>query len=175
MRTDRVDQRAEAAPPSAPVEGGTSRFEALAGALLTPVSSLVRVMRREVTGDGLSRTQTTVLSLLAKAGPHRVTELAELEQIAQPSMTALISRMERHGWVARVPDPREPRAVHVVITPTGRAAYERARASRVALLSKGMAALSEEERRNLMVAVPALERLAAALDVRSPRGGAADR
>src|SRR3954452_9505827 len=67
----------------------------------------------------LSRTAASVLAALRDGGPQRATALAIAESVAQPSMTTLLSRLERAGLVARRPDPADSRAVLVRITAEG--------------------------------------------------------
>src|SRR5215211_5152476 len=65
---------------------------------------------------GLSRTAASVLATLRDGGPQRVTALAAGESVAQPSMTTLLSRLERDGLVERGADPADARAVLASIT-----------------------------------------------------------
>src|SRR3954464_5302069 len=69
--------------------------------------------------EGLSRTATSVLALLRDSGPPRVTAPATAEGVAQPSMTALVARLEKRGLVARGSDPDDARAVRVAVTDQG--------------------------------------------------------
>lgn len=48
-----------------------------------------------------------VLNRIDHGGPERLTTLATLEGVSQPSMTQLIQRMERHGLVSRRADADE--------------------------------------------------------------------
>jgi DNA-binding MarR family transcriptional regulator len=85
-----------------------------------------------------------------------VTDLAVLEAVAQPSMTALVDTLERAGLVQRRPDPADQRAVLVAATREGEG-YIRAR-SRMwgetlkALIEK----LPEDELEKLVAATGAL-------------------
>ena len=90
----------------------------------------------------MTPTMGGVLATLAD-GPRRVTDLAELEGLAQPSMTMLVARLEERGWVERRQDRSDRRVVHVALTPAGRAALERQRAAVRAVLAERLARLSE--------------------------------
>src|SRR4051812_25567222 len=107
----------------------------------------------------LSRTATSVLALLRDAGARRITELATAEGVAQPTMTALVTRLERQGLVARRPNPSDARAVLVELTDDGRDALARQREERAALLAERLAALDEADRDALRAALPALDNL----------------
>jgi DNA-binding MarR family transcriptional regulator len=108
----------------------------------------------------LSRTATSVLAVLRDTGPRRVTDLAAAEAVTQPTMTALVGRLQRQGLVERRPDPSDARAVLVALTAHGREALAAQGRARVAVLSARLDALSAADRDALRAALPALQRLA---------------
>jgi|tagenome__1003787_1003787.scaffolds.fasta_scaffold20415950_2 DNA-binding MarR family transcriptional regulator len=116
--------------------------------------SLLRAAKPE-----LSRTSTSVLALLRDDGPQRITELAAHEAVAQPSMTSLVSRLERDGLVERRHDPGDRRAVLVAITAEGERVLIDRRRARAAALAARLDRLDDDERRALAAAVPALQKL----------------
>jgi DNA-binding MarR family transcriptional regulator len=131
----------------------------LANSLQPRLARLFRQLIRETAAAGISRTQLSVLATLRDGGPARITELAETERVAQPSMTTLVSRLERQGWADRQPDPEDGRAVVVAITPAGIAELDRMTAARAELLAGRLEALTPEEQTTLARALPALDRL----------------
>ena len=80
---------------------------------------LLRRLRVEDEALGISAPRLSALSVLVFAGPRRVGELAEAEQVEPPTMTRLVDGMERDGYVAREPDPEDGRAVIVRATAKG--------------------------------------------------------
>src|SRR5919107_3529041 len=62
------------------------------------------------------------------AGGTRLSVLAERAQIAKQTATALVDKLERAGYVERVPDPSDARARLVRLTPRAEAALPIARA-----------------------------------------------
>jgi DNA-binding MarR family transcriptional regulator len=111
-------------------------------------------------GDELSRTAASVLNWLDRDGPRRVTDLAAHQAVAQPTMTALVGRLEGRGFVARQPDPDDARATRIEITPAGRAALHERRERRAAAVAERLQALTSSERDALAAVLPALRRLA---------------
>lgn len=107
----------------------------------------------------LSRSAASVLGTLRDAGPSRITELAAIEAVAQPSMTTLVGRLERDGLVTRSPDPEDARAVRVAITAEGLERLTRMRAQRAALMEAALAELEPGERAAVAAALPALKKL----------------
>ena len=110
----------------------------------------------------VSRTEVGVLRNL-REGPRRITELATEERVTQPAITLLVNRLEERGWVKRVPDPSDGRAVLVSLTPVGEDVFERLRAEYRALLHDEMAMLDDTEVEALAAAVQILDRLIARL------------
>jgi DNA-binding MarR family transcriptional regulator len=107
----------------------------------------------------MSRSAASVLGNLRDLGATRITELANLEAVTQPTMTTLVTRLERDGLVTRSPDPDDARAVRVSITGEGRERLSRMRAERAALLDAALAELEPGEREALQRALPVLEKL----------------
>lgn len=96
---------------------------------------------------------------MLRGGPRRITELAAEERVTQPAITLLVNRLAERGWVERVPDPSDGRAVLVSLTAGGDEAFERLRAEYRALLHEEMAALDDSEVATLAAAVEILDKL----------------
>jgi DNA-binding MarR family transcriptional regulator len=62
---------------------------------------------------GLNTTDHKAMSLLERAGPMAAGEIAERTGLASSSVTALVDRLERRGFVRRVRDPNDRRRVIV--------------------------------------------------------------
>jgi DNA-binding MarR family transcriptional regulator len=107
---------------------------------------------REVTTD-LGRTSASVLKQLHEAGPQRVTVLAANEAVAQPTMSALVQRLERRGLVTRGQDPADRRANLVRLTPTGFDVLQARQRDRVAWYAGQLAHLGASERETVMTAL----------------------
>jgi DNA-binding MarR family transcriptional regulator len=116
----------------------------------------------------VSRTEVGVLRTLA-AGPRRITELAAEEHVTQPAITLLVNRLEERGWLRRIPDPSDGRAVLVSLTSEGAEALERLRAEYRALLHEEMASLDDDEVETLASAVQILDRLIDRLSTKEER------
>jgi DNA-binding MarR family transcriptional regulator len=111
----------------------------------------------------LSLTASMALDTLNREGPVRVTTLAAVAGIGQPSMTELVQRLERQGLVTRVDDPGDGRAALVTITNAGRELLDgqrRDRRDRVAGLLTALPAQDEATLTLAMhVALPIVRRL----------------
>ncbi len=107
----------------------------------------------------ISLTAASTLATLERSGPRRVTELAASEGVTQPSMTAMVSGLERAGYVQRRPDPLDLRAVLVTLTRTGQSYLRHRRKIGSGRFTLLIDKLPEHERETLMAAAPALAHL----------------
>jgi DNA-binding MarR family transcriptional regulator len=136
-------------------------IDAVAGALVPAASRVTRLLLRRAP-QRISRSEAGLLSALV-GGPRRITELADLEGHAQPTMTLLVKRLEERGWVARRRDPDDGRVVLVSLTEVGHDALEDVRAVYRAVLRSHLVALTDDEIAALLTATHALETLIDAL------------
>jgi DNA-binding MarR family transcriptional regulator len=106
----------------------------------------------------VSRTEVGVLRSL-RAQPRRITDLASEERVTQPAISLLVNRLAGRGWVERISDPSDRRAVLVSLTPAGEEAFDRLKAEYHALLHEEMATLRDAEVETLADAVEILDGL----------------
>jgi len=142
-----------AGPARAPAE-----LDELALELIRSAARFTRLAGR-VPGVAYSAVAWRVLSDLEADGPVRVSALAEQQRVAQPTMTALLRRLEGEGWVVRDPDPDDGRATLVRTTPAGLAALDGYRRAAAGRIRPSLARLSADERRTLVRAARLMQRL----------------
>ncbi len=68
---------------------------------------------------GLTEQQWRVIRILRQHGELESYRLAELACILKPSMTGVLSRLERDGLVSRRKPPHDQRRVHIDLTEKG--------------------------------------------------------
>jgi DNA-binding MarR family transcriptional regulator len=141
------------------------QIDFLAENLLSRSALLVRLLVKQVRNVEISRTEGEVLVILGD-GARRVTELAELEGIAQPTMTLLVKRLEQRGWVLRQRLAKDGRVVMVTITDAGSVALEEFRAQFLTAMRTDLEGLSDEQ---LMALSAAAETLGSFVDVLQQR------
>jgi DNA-binding MarR family transcriptional regulator len=107
----------------------------------------------------ISLSAVATLSTLDSSGPCRLTELAGREGISQPSMTAMVSRLERQGLVERRRDPSDGRIVLVALTDAGQDMLRRRHTGRVDFLSSLIGALDPAEQHALANATAAMRHM----------------
>jgi DNA-binding MarR family transcriptional regulator len=86
----------------------------------------------------------------------RLSTLAERAQIAKQTATALVDKLERAGYVERVPDPSDGRARLVRMTPRAEAALPIARAEEDRIEAEWQAHLGAARMNQLRQALTAL-------------------
>jgi DNA-binding MarR family transcriptional regulator len=133
--------------------GADSRI-AIGEALYGLVTLAVKYGPRQI-----SLTSASTLSTLDRTGARRLTDLAVIEGVSQPSMSVLVTGLEQAGLAERRPDPADKRVVLVALTAAG-AEYIRARRRAGAgtfadLIDK----LPADQAAALLAAVPAMNRL----------------
>ena len=134
----------------------------LADELGSALSRLHVLLREAVLPPRMSLAQARALATLRESGPQRVTDLAAIERVAQPTMSALVARMERAGWVERGVDDVDRRAVVVRLNAAGSQVLTELTAARAWLLRAHLDALPQAERTTLAAAVPVLNRIISA-------------
>ncbi|MGW1159664.1 MarR family winged helix-turn-helix transcriptional regulator [Streptomyces sp. NPDC002513] len=131
-----------------------SVIQELADQLSPRLLRVGQAMRRETETLPLTVAQGSVLNQLI-VGPRKVGELARAEGVRLPSMTQIVGRMEKAGWVTRTGGAG--RGNDVVITESGRALTEEVAAVRIAALASRLAELPQGEIDALRGALSALD------------------
>jgi DNA-binding MarR family transcriptional regulator len=122
------------------------------------VTRLARLLRQQ-DPSGLTPTLAVTLATIAREGPLTLGDLAAREQVAPPTITNVVGKLEAAGLVERRTDPDDGRVRTVRLTSAGRRQLETSRKRRNAWLHDRVASLSDDERSRLAAAVDVLERL----------------
>jgi DNA-binding MarR family transcriptional regulator len=147
---------------------GTEEVDYVAEHLLSRAALLVRLLVKQVRSGEISRTEMEVLSIL-REGPRRITELTELEGIAQPTMTLLVKRLEEKGLVQREGLPDDGRVVMISLTRAGRTAQQKFRAQFLAAMRADLQELSDQQLTALSAATETLSSFVDDLQQRAGR------
>ena len=123
--------------------------KALADALHSAAIHLLRTLRREDDASGLSAPRLSALSVVVFGGPLTLGQLARAEQVKPPTMTRIVTGLERAGLVERVDDSSDRRLTRIRATAKGQRVLAAGRARRVELLTKALRALDDNALANL--------------------------
>jgi DNA-binding MarR family transcriptional regulator len=121
---------------------------------------LLRGLRRVDEAAGLTPARLSALSVLVFGGPCTLGRLAEIEDVAGPTMTRIVDGLSDLGLAERSTHPLSGRAVLISATPSGAELMHAAAGRRHRAIVAAMARLSARDRAALDRAAPALVRLA---------------
>ncbi|MET8224758.1 MarR family transcriptional regulator [Streptomyces sp. NPDC005301] len=140
---------------------GISDSAARAAQDLRVVFSRLRRRIREVAEtQDLTPSQVSALTLLSKSGAATASGLAAAEGVRPQSMAATLAALDRHGLIARNPDPGDGRRQLVTLTDAGREYVEGNRQAREEWLARAFQdRCTEAERQTVIEAIALVERL----------------
>ncbi|TMC42268.1 MAG: MarR family transcriptional regulator [Chloroflexi bacterium] len=93
------------------------------------------------------------------SGPRTLGELAAAEQVRPPTMSRLVSEMERAGVARKVTDRNDARVIRVHATRKGLRALSRGRDMRIEAIERLLSELDADDLGTIERAVGTLERL----------------
>jgi DNA-binding MarR family transcriptional regulator len=140
----------------------------LADQLHSVAIHLLRQLRKEDDASGLSAPRLSALSVVVFGGPLTLGQLARAEQVRPPTMTRLVTGLEKDGLVERKADAKDARLTRIVATAKGQRVLVEGRARRVRLLTAAVGQLSETELAHLDRGVQVFRRLIDTLSRRPP-------
>jgi DNA-binding MarR family transcriptional regulator len=120
---------------------------------------LLRTLRREDDGSGLSAPRLSALSVIVFAGPMSLAELAAAEQVKPPTMSRIVDALVERGLITRIAKPGDRRSVEIEATAEGIHLLDAGRERRVGALVTRLRNLADSERRALARGVEILERV----------------
>src|ERR1044072_4396494 len=121
---------------------------------------LLRTLRREDDGSGLSAPRLSALSVIVFGGPMALAELAAAAQVKPPTMSRIVDALVERRLVTRIAKPGDRRSVEIAATREGVHLLEAGRERRVGALVARLRKLADSERRALARGVEILERVA---------------
>ncbi|HJP86841.1 MAG TPA: MarR family transcriptional regulator [Gemmatimonadaceae bacterium] len=117
----------------------------LADQLHSAAIHLLRQLRKEDDASGLSAPRLSALSVVVFGGPVTLGQLARAEQVRPPTMTKIVTGLEKDGLVTRKSDARDGRLTKIIATAKGQRILIAGRARRVRSLTNAVEQLNETE------------------------------
>ncbi len=122
--------------------------------LLRHVATVIMHRGREHLEDyNITPPQFTALLSLIDAGEITMGDLCQKLYLACSTVTDLIDRMEKNGYVERFKDSKDRRVIRLRVMPGGWAVYEDVIKTRKAYLESVLSHLGEPERRQLITSL----------------------
>jgi len=128
---------------------------------------------RQLSGTGLSPSQYSALVTIDVHGPLTLGRLAKIEQVAPPTITRVVGKLEEDGLVVRQVDAHDRRIVRVEVTAEGHRRLDHSRQRRNLWLAQRLDTFDAGELADVAAALRVLEVLAADpdADMTEPSGG----
>jgi DNA-binding MarR family transcriptional regulator len=123
--------------------------EMMVDALVMSATATVAVIYRLAAEHELSLTQVRVFGILRDRHRGRMTGLAQRLGLDTSTLSVLVARAEKRGWLQRLPAEDDRRAVDVVLTAAGAELAERLHRELNTALMPTTERLSATERRRL--------------------------
>ena len=139
-----------------PMAPAAQTSEEIAGRLRLSATRLARKLRQEAQ-TGLTPSQLSALAAVERHGPLTLGALAEHEQVAPPSITRVVVKLEADGFVTRCPEPGDRRVTKVEVTQKGRNLLSASRRRKTTWLATRLEDLDTEERARLANALDILD------------------
>ncbi|MBT0567270.1 MarR family winged helix-turn-helix transcriptional regulator [Williamsia sp. CHRR-6] len=134
----------------------------------TSIARILRALRSQAGAPTLSMGSTSALWTLVNQHPMRMSELAQREGVAVPTMSRIVAILERNALVVREADPNDRRASLLTPTDEGIDLVNGTTSARVKLMEEALAQLDPADRaaaeRSLVLLAEVITK-----DARSPR------
>ncbi|HET9215129.1 MAG TPA: MarR family transcriptional regulator [Gaiellaceae bacterium] len=137
----------------------TSDPVAVANGLRPALLHLNRRLRKELGPLGITGGQAALLWSIRSHPGLGVRELAELEGVSAPALSAYVDRLQAAGLVGRRRSTTDRRRVELEVTDAGERILRSARSRRTAWLAARLRRLDPEELERIEAALPAFEKL----------------
>jgi DNA-binding MarR family transcriptional regulator len=134
-------------------------LEQVADHLHSAAIHLLRRVRKQDTAMREGPARLSALSVLVFGGPMSLGKLAAAEQVKPPTMTRIVTGLERAKLAQRVSDPADARRLQIRATPKGVRLMQRGRQARIEYLARHLAMLTRNELSTLGQAVDVLQRV----------------
>lgn len=135
-----------------------NKIEDLADRLHSTAIHLLRQVRVEDAATGIAPARLSALSVLVFGGAMSLNDLARAEQVRPPTMSRIVDALEAEGLARRTVNPQDRRAIVIEATEKGTAILWRGRKRRVKFLAKRLLRLGEAERKQIELAVQAIQK-----------------
>jgi DNA-binding MarR family transcriptional regulator len=138
----------------------------LAGRLRLAMVELFRRTRNRDWASGLTPSRLSALAIIGADGPVRIGELAGRMAVTTPSVSHIVDALAEQGLIAREHDTHDRRVCLVGISTAGRELLAELRTRTTGLLADQIGLLPEEQQAALAHALPVLEALGRADNLR---------
>jgi len=129
-----------------------TNLEAAAKRFLKLASRLRRLGPGNTLPEGLaaSPSQMSLIEYAASNPDCGIQEMAKALNLSTPTVSIGVRQLEKEGFIARKPNPKDGRAVHLFLTTEGKEIHRRAHTFQHTKIKKLLSGLTPEERETLV-------------------------
>ncbi len=140
-----------------PKKTAVPETSAIADRLHSAAIHLLRRVRKQDAATGEGPARLSALSVLVFGGPMTLGQLAAAEQVKPPTMSRIVTGLERSRLAERLPDSKDARRVRIRASPSGERLLHEGRRRRIEYLARHLGGLTRQELATLDEAVKLLE------------------
>src|SRR6266481_1166298 len=130
---------------------------AVADRLHSTAIQLLRRVRKQDAATGEGPARLSALSVLVFGGPMTLGQLAAAEQVKPPTMSRIVTGLERKRLAERIPDSKDARRIQIRATPSGVRLLQQGRRRRIEYLAGHLQRVTVPELATLDEALNLLE------------------
>ncbi|WP_261300479.1 MarR family winged helix-turn-helix transcriptional regulator [Paenibacillus andongensis] len=105
---------------------------------------------KDVAKHNLGPETFRILELLYSKGPHTLQKISEKFSIPSGSITFVVNKLVKQGFVERQPNPQDGRASDAILTGQGKALFDEIFPKHVETISQNFSFLNNEEKEQLI-------------------------
>ncbi|MEV6067425.1 MarR family transcriptional regulator [Nocardia sp. NPDC052001] len=121
-----------------------------AAELYHTIGRLLRLLRHSGDLGSLSPGAASALASVARGGPMRLSDLANIERVSAPTMSRMVTGLEKAGYIVREADPEDGRAQLLSATAQAHNLVTGLTSARIQRFAAAMGNLDQPQREALM-------------------------
>lgn len=118
--------------------------------IINAVEVLYASLERAIDSYGLSMETFRILEFLYNKGPHTIQKISDTFSIPTGSITYVVDKLEKKGFVERLPCPGDRRKTNVTLTGEGRRYFDNIFPKHVQTISDNLSFATDEEKLELI-------------------------
>ena len=124
----------------------------IAANLRVVISRLVKILRNETKNDEfLSLTERSTLALVYQYIEILPSELASIEKVTSQSMSQIMNKLLKHGFLKKTSSKTDKRKVIITITSSGKKYIEKKRSEKQEWLARSIFEITTEKEKQVLI------------------------
>lgn len=108
-------------------------------------------VRKDIENHGISHEHFMILELLYSKGPQPIQKISETFSIPSGSITYVVDKLEKKGYVKREPSATDRRGSNVTLTEIGQTLFDDIFPKHADMITRNLAFISNEDKERLIV------------------------